>query len=107
MFLNKNLIINYNVRNFLIFYNVIFLFLGNLTVTYHYLHEHSDSINESHYHENKCDICISYENIKNFDTDSKKELFLNTYDYFFLSYIDKNISFGLKIQLSSRAPPIS
>ena len=52
-------------------------------------------------------ILYSYENIKNFDTDSKKEIFLNTYDYSFLSYNDKKISFGLKIQLSSRAPPIS
>ena len=107
MFLNKNLIINYNVRNFLIFYNVIFLFLGNLTFTHHYLHEHSDSINESHYHDNECDICISYENINNFDTNSKTDVFINATEYSFLSLVDENISFGLKIQLSSRAPPVS
>ena len=95
------------MRNILIFYNVIFLLLGNLTFSYHYLHEHSDSINESHYHEDECDVCISYENINNFESDSDREVFINSYKYAFLNLIDRNISFGLKIHIFSRAPPIS
>ena len=89
------------MRKFLIFYNLIFLLVGNvLFANTHYLHDH-DHVNH------ECEECINYKNSHHFISVSNDVRFLKYETVLFAFEYISTIEFSdTKIYLS-RAPPIS
>ena len=93
------------MRKFLIFYNLIFLLVGNvLFANTHYLHDHD----HDHDHVNhECEECINYRNSHHYISDSNDVTFLKNKTVLFAYEYISTIEFSdTKIYLS-RAPPLS
>ena len=91
------------MKKTLFFYNIIFLFFGNILLSnIHNMYEHDDSTD---YHE--CEECLIFESNNSYILDFNEFIFSN-YTTNILAFPDldfNNSDFNLKN--GSRAPPIS
>ena len=94
------------MKNLLIIYNCIFLFVGNvLFSSIHYLHHHhhSDELHENH----ECDECILIDSSNNYTSNIEEINFSNNNSNEFVVFYLTIVDINTHKSCPARSPPFS